>query len=200
MWGGPEGWNTMKRERQTDRQRARWGQGAPRCQTCEGWRVEAILAVNPPATPVDATCSKEVSGWAPLRFLNYKIMSKINSWFKPLCFGILSYVTINNWNKTYRNREIINTFHKSNTCNLHQNQETEYCQHLGSCFWPIPVMASMSIGCSDIQNPGVVWSGFEFYVNGFIHYTLVCIFCLSLFIIMFVQFTCSCGLNLNIAI
>lgn len=143
-WGGPEVWNTMKKERQTDRQtESKTGQGTPWCQMCERWRDEAILAVDPPATPVDATCSKdEVSGWAPLTFLTYKIMSKINGWFKPLRFGILSYVAINNWNKTYRNMEIINTFHKSNTCNLHQNQETEYCQHFGSCFCPIPVMAS----------------------------------------------------------
>lgn len=39
------------------------GQGTPKCQTREGGRDEVIFAVDPAATPADATCLRdEVSG------------------------------------------------------------------------------------------------------------------------------------------
>lgn len=61
MWGDPEVWNTLEGEKEVGR--GGTGQGIPKCQTCEGWRDEVILTVNPAAILADATCGRdEMSG------------------------------------------------------------------------------------------------------------------------------------------
>ena len=96
IWGGLKVWSIMERERERER-------GSLRLQTCEWGRDAAALA----ADPESPRWCHEQQRWS-IRLSSSRIPNppnhgKINGWFKPLSFGIPSYVAGDNWNITYRN-------------------------------------------------------------------------------------------------